>query len=154
MSSQSLHCNAQAGGAECSAAGPHITLATDLREVAGSPGAFERGADMQPEVTSPPSSEAGSAGGDSAAGEGGSDAGSEVGEGMGALGDNFDETNELAADALVFSAAEADYEQEDWGWGDLTAAAGPAQAPGEMSCYPRCASRWFMCQTINRNSHQ
>ena len=73
----------------------------------------------------------GGACGGSTAAEDGSEGGSEAGEGMEALGELFDDTNELAADALVFGAAEADYEEEDWGWADLNAAAPVPGMPGE-----------------------
>lgn len=67
--------------------------------------------------------------GSSAVADRGSDSDSGPGEVMGALGGIFDDTNELAADALVFCAAEGDYEQEDWGWGDESTASGPDVVP-------------------------
>lgn len=116
---------------------PHSLPPANLGGRPASSAASQPAAKTQPDGATPPSSEDGGAGGGSTAAEDGSEGGSEAGEGMGALGELFDDTNEQAADALVFGAAEADYEQEDWGWSDLNAAAavpgnaGPGQTPGE-----------------------
>lgn len=86
--------------------------------------------------------------GSSAVADGGSDSDSGTGEAMGALGDIFDDTNELAADALVFCAAEGDYEQEDWGWGDDSTASVPDAVPDIAQNPGKKNDRYKKCEII------
>ena len=102
-----------------------------------------------------------SAQGDSASRQAGQEAagehepsGSDDGDAMSTLGGLFDAGQELPADALVFTAADADYEQKDWGWGDATDSLAEVQQPEQENKQQEASKTGSdLLQPLSSDSH-